>query len=106
MNVKTILNILSALLTIMGLSMLFPAFVSWLYNEPDLLSFLYSSGITLFFGLPIWFFTRKNRKLRNKDGFAILRRLLCSTCCWMCMLTATRHRVCCGCEGVHGCHMS
>ena len=72
MNVKTILNILSALLTIMGLSMLFPAFVSWLYNEPDLLSFLYSSGITVFFGLPIWFFTRKNRKLRNKDGFAIV----------------------------------
>ena len=43
MNVKTILNILSALLSIMGLSMLFPAFISWLFNEPDLLSFLYSS---------------------------------------------------------------
>ena len=58
MNVKTILNILSALLSIMGLSMLFPAFISWLFNEPDLLSFLYSSGITVLIGLPIWFFTR------------------------------------------------
>ena len=72
MNIKTILNILSALLTIMGLSMLFPAFISWLFNEPDLLSFLYCSAITVAVGLPVWFFTRKNRKLRNRDGFAIV----------------------------------
>ena len=72
MNFKTILNILSALLTIMGLSMLFPAFISWLYNEPDLLSFIYSSGISVSLGLPIWFITRKSRTLRNRDGFAIV----------------------------------
>ena len=72
MNVKTILNILSALLTIMGLSMLFPAFISWLFNEPDLSSFLYSSGMTVSVGFPIWFFTRKSRALRNRDGFAIV----------------------------------
>ena len=72
MNFKTILNILSALLTIMGLSMLFPAFISWLYNEPDLLSFIYSSGISISLGLPIWFITRKSRTLRNRDGFAIV----------------------------------
>ena len=72
MNVKTILNILSALLIIMGLSMLFPAFISWLFNEPDLSSFLYSSGVTVSVGLPIWFFTRKSRALRNRDGFAIV----------------------------------
>ncbi|MDP6877973.1 MAG: TrkH family potassium uptake protein [Candidatus Marinimicrobia bacterium] len=72
MNIKTILNILSALLTIMGLSMLFPAFISWLFNEPDFLSFLYCSAITVAVGLPVWFFTRKNRTLRNRDGFAIV----------------------------------
>ena len=72
MNVKTILNILSALLIIMGLSMLFPAFISWLFNEPDLSSFLYSFGVTVSVGLPIWFFTRKSRALRNRDGFAIV----------------------------------
>ena len=52
--------------------MLFPAFISWLFDEPDLLSFLYSSGITVLIGLPIWFFTRKSRTLRNRDGFAIV----------------------------------
>ena len=72
MNVKTILNILSALLTIMGLTMLFPAFVSWLYNESDVSAFLFSASVTIFFGLPIWFLTRKNRKLRNRDGFTIV----------------------------------
>ncbi|MED5256090.1 MAG: potassium transporter TrkG, partial [Candidatus Neomarinimicrobiota bacterium] len=72
MNIKTILNILSALLTIMGLSMLFPAFISWLFDEPDLLSFLYCSAITVVVGFPVWFFTRKNRTLRNRDGFAIV----------------------------------
>ena len=53
MNIKTVLNILSALLTIMGLSMLFPAFISWLFDEPDLLSFLYCSSITVAVGFPV-----------------------------------------------------
>jgi trk system potassium uptake protein TrkH len=72
MNLKTILNILSALLTIMGLTMLFPAFVSWLYDENDMISCLQSAGLTILIGLPIWFITRKSRKLRNRDGFIIV----------------------------------
>jgi len=72
MNLKTILNILSALLTIMGLTMLFPAFVSWLYNESDMISCLQSAGLTILISLPIWFITRKSRKLRNRDGFIIV----------------------------------
>jgi len=72
MNLKTILNILSALLTIMGLNMLFPAFVSWLYDEKDMISCLQSAGLTILIGLPIWFITRKSRKLRNRDGFIIV----------------------------------
>ena len=72
MNLKTILNILSALLTIMGLTMLFPAFVSWLYDEKDMISCLQSAGLTILIGLPIWFISRKSRKLRNRDGFIIV----------------------------------
>ena len=72
MNIKTILNILSALLTILGLTMLFPAFVSWLYDESDVIFFLQSAGLAVFIGLPIWFMSRKSRKLRNRDGFIIV----------------------------------
>jgi len=72
MNIKTILNILSALLTILGLTMLFPAFVSWLYDESDVIFCLQSAGLAVFIGLPIWFITRKSRKLRNRDGFIIV----------------------------------
>ena len=31
-----------------------------------------SSAICVLIGLPVWFFTRKNRSLNNKDGFAIV----------------------------------
>ena len=72
MNIKTILNILSALLTILGLTMLFPAFVSWLYDESDVIFCLQSAGLAVFIGLPIWFMSRKSRKLRNRDGFIIV----------------------------------
>jgi len=56
----------------MGLTMLFPAFVSWLYNESDMISCLQSAGLTILISLPIWFITRKSRKLRNRDGFIIV----------------------------------
>jgi len=72
MNIKTILNILSALLTILGLTMLFPAFVSWLYDESDVIFCLQSAGLAVVIGLPIWFMSRKSRKLRNRDGFIIV----------------------------------
>ncbi|HIF27297.1 MAG TPA: TrkH family potassium uptake protein, partial [Candidatus Marinimicrobia bacterium] len=52
--------------------MLFPAFVSWLYDEKDMISCLQSAGLTILIGLPIWFITRKSRKLRNRDGFIIV----------------------------------
>lgn len=72
MNIKTILNILSALLTILGLTMLFPAFVSWLYDESDVIFCLQSAGLAVVIGLPIWFMSRKSRNLRNRDGFIIV----------------------------------
>ena len=72
MNIKTILNILAAMLGLTGVTMLLPALIAWGYNEPDLVGHLKSSAICILIGLPVWFFTRKNRSLNNKDGFAIV----------------------------------
>ena len=72
MNLKTILNILAAMLVLTGLTMIVPAMIAWGYSEPDLAGHLKSSAICVLVGLPIWFFTRKNRSLNSKDGFAIV----------------------------------
>ena len=72
MNLKTILNILAAMLALTGVTMLLPALIAWGYNEPDLAGHLKSSAICVLIGLPVWFFTRKSRSLNSKDGFVIV----------------------------------
>ena len=72
MNIRSILNILAALLTLLGISMLIPAGIAFGFGESDLSGFLYSFSISIFIGLPIWFFTRKGYSVTNKDGFAIV----------------------------------
>ena len=72
MNIRSILNILAALLTLLGFSMLIPAGIAFGFGESDLSGFLYSFIITIIIGLPIWFFTRKGYSVTNKDGFAIV----------------------------------
>ena len=72
MNIKTILNILAAMLGLTGVTMLLPALIAWGYSEPDLAGHLKSSAICVLIGLPVWFFTRKSRSLNSKDGFVIV----------------------------------
>ena len=72
MHVKSILNILGAILTLTGFTMMVPALIAWGYNEPDLVGHLQSMGICMGIGIPVWLFTRKSRSLNNKDGFVIV----------------------------------
>ena len=72
MNIKTILNILSAMLAIIGLSMLFPALVGLFYGETNLFAYLYSMVGCLSVSIPVWLLTRRSRKLSIKDGFALV----------------------------------
>ena len=72
MNVKTIVNILSAMLVVTGLSMLIPTVISWSFSEPDLSGHLQSMIICIVVGIPFWMITRKSRALNSKDGFAIV----------------------------------
>ena len=72
MHVKTILNILGAMLALTGFTMVVPALIAWGYNEPDLVGHLQSMGICIGIGIPVWLFTRNSRSLNNKDGFVIV----------------------------------
>ncbi len=72
MKIKSLLNILGALLVILGLSMLFPMVISLGSNGNDFKAFLFSSAISIIVGLPCWLFTKNKRTITNKDGFAIV----------------------------------
>ena len=72
MRIKTLFNILGALLTILGISMVIPILISFGYGESDMNGFLFSSLISIGIGFPIWLSTRHSRSLTNRDGFAIV----------------------------------
>jgi len=72
MNKKTIANILGALITFLGIALILPTIISLVYNEYDFNGFLTSTLLSIFIGLPLWFFTRKSKTISNKDGFLIV----------------------------------
>jgi len=72
MNIKPVLNILSALLTLLGLTMIVPLAIAFFSGEPTVHVLLLTTLGTIVIGLPIWLFTRKHRSLTNRDGFAIV----------------------------------
>ena len=72
MRRNPLFNIIGALLTILGFTMIIPIVISWVYGEYDLNGFLYSSIFCVGFGLPLWSLTRYKRSLTNRDGFAIV----------------------------------
>ena len=72
MRFKPLFNIIGALLTILGSSMIVPILISFLYKESDLNGFLYSSVFCMLSGFSMWYLTRYKRSLTNRDGFAIV----------------------------------
>lgn len=52
MHIRSILNVLAALLAFLGMTMLLSAAWSFYYGEPDLEGLLISSGITVSVSLP------------------------------------------------------
>ena len=72
MNLKPLFNVLGALLTLLGITMVVPIFISYFTEGYDMIGFIYSSLICISIGTPIWFFTRHNKSLNNKVGFAVV----------------------------------
>ncbi len=72
MKIKSLLNILGALLSILGLTMVLPLVISLLSGQDDYKAFFQSILLCSSIGLPCWFFTRNNKSITNRDGFAIV----------------------------------
>ncbi len=71
MNIRSVIRINAALLTVLGVAMLVPASVAYGYGE-DVSALLISATMCAVIGLSGWVFTRKHKKLTNKDGFTIV----------------------------------
>ncbi|MBD3224010.1 MAG: TrkH family potassium uptake protein [Caldithrix sp.] len=71
-NIKAILNVLSALLIFLTASLLIPSTIAFFYNEGDFQAFLYTDIISLALGLIGLLLTRNRDELRIKDGFIIV----------------------------------
>ena len=71
MNIRSVIRINAVLLTVLGVAMLIPASVAYGYGE-DVSAFLISATMCAVIGLSGWVFTRKHKKLTNKDGFTIV----------------------------------
>ncbi|MDC0468109.1 TrkH family potassium uptake protein [Bacteroidia bacterium] len=72
-NFKAILHIIGILLILNGFFMASILPISWYTNSTDFNALLFSSGISINFGMVIWWLTRKVKKeLSKRDGYIIV----------------------------------
>tara|TARA_B100001059_G_scaffold60812_1_gene56554 strand:+ start:9935 stop:11386 length:1452 start_codon:yes stop_codon:yes gene_type:complete len=72
-NFKAIFHIIGILLILNGFFMASILPISWYTNSTDFNSLLFSSGISINFGVVIWWLTRKVKKeLSKRDGYIIV----------------------------------
>ncbi len=73
MQFFVIQRVISLLLVVFSFTLLPPAWVGWIYDDPGYMSFIESFAFIVIIGLVFWF-PVKNRKneLRLKDGFLIV----------------------------------
>lgn len=72
MNIRLVVYVLGIVLVGVGLSMLLPIGISLYYQDGDLLSLIYSSMISIFLGLFVFYSTKEKGDIGIKDGFAIV----------------------------------
>ena len=71
MHLPVILRITGILLTVFSMTLLAPALVGYLFDEPTVRTFLIPFAITLASGLAMWLPLRRYRDLRAGDGFLV-----------------------------------
>ncbi|MGD9487980.1 MAG: TrkH family potassium uptake protein [Calditrichaceae bacterium] len=71
-NFRAIINILSALLLFLAISLTFPAVIAYFYDEGDFNSFIFTIILTFILGLAGFFTSRTKTELKIKDGFLIV----------------------------------
>ncbi len=72
LNYRAIIQILSALLVFLGVSLIAPAGIAYFYREGDFNAFLITIGISIVVGFIGLFSSKTNKELRPKDGFLIV----------------------------------
>jgi trk system potassium uptake protein TrkH len=72
MQIKVVLHILGILLIFLAFTMLLPLPFSWYYSDANYVYFLISGGITFLVGISAFKFTKVERELRSREGFAIV----------------------------------
>lgn len=73
MNIKIIIRVIGLLIFVEGVAILLALLVSLLYNENDFSGFALSSGLNLFTGAAIIWFTRNaSRDIGKREGFIIV----------------------------------
>ncbi|MGD9900668.1 MAG: TrkH family potassium uptake protein [Calditrichaceae bacterium] len=71
-NFRAIINILSALLLFLAISLTFPAIIAYFYDEGDFWSFIFTIVLTFTLGFTGFFTSRTKAELKIKDGFLIV----------------------------------
>ena len=71
MNVKSLFNILGALSTILGLTMVIPLLISLGSEQHDFQAFIKSSIICISLGLPCWFLPKTINLLQIVMGLLL-----------------------------------
>ena len=72
MNLKLVIHVLGALLIFLAGSMLLPIPFSIYYGDGQFQYFLISALITFLIGFSAFKFTKRDRDLRAREGFAIV----------------------------------
>jgi trk system potassium uptake protein TrkH len=69
---KIVAGVLGAFLTFLGLALLIPAIVAWIYKEDAGYAFLISSGGAALVGGLNWYFFKPQYEVRMREGFLIV----------------------------------
>lgn len=73
MQFFVIQRVLGLLLVVFSLTLLPPAWIGWIFDDPDYASFIKGFGIIVIIGVILWFPVRSRKNdLRLKDGFLIV----------------------------------
>lgn len=67
-----VLGVLGAVIFFLGLSLLAPMIIAFIYNEPTWTAFLYSAIISFFIGGALYLLFKPERELRVREGFLIV----------------------------------
>jgi len=71
-NFSLVLGVLGAFIVFMGIALILPAIIAFIYQEESWKAFLLSSGIAFATGLFLWYFFKTDEEARVREGFLVV----------------------------------